>query len=98
MNYELFIARRLRLNTDNSHRPSASIIIAITGIALSLIIMMAAMCIVLGFKDEIRNKVYGFDAHVTIHPANDDGTPAEYLQYSGVLDSIISSTECFEKQ
>lgn len=97
MNYELFIARRLRLNTDNSRRPSASIIIAITGIALSLIIMMAAMCIVLGFKDEIRNKVYGFDAHVTIHPANDDGTPAEYLQYSGVLDSIISSTECFEK-
>ena len=85
MSYELFIARRLRLNTENSRRPSASIVIAITGIALSLVIMMAAMCIVLGFKEEIRNKVYGFDAHVTIHPANDDGTPAEYLDYTPCL-------------
>lgn len=97
MSYELFIARRLRLNTENSRRPSASIVIAITGIALSLVIMMAAMCIVLGFKEEIRNKVYGFDAHVTIHPANDDGTPAEYLDYTPVLDSIIKSTGRFEK-
>ena len=97
MSYELFIARRLRLNSDNSGRPSASIVIAITGIALSLVIMMAAMCIVLGFKDEIRNKVYGFDAHLTIHPANADGSPAESLEYTPVLDSIISSTGYFEK-
>lgn len=97
MSYELFIARRLRLNSDNSRRPSASIIIAITGIALSLVIMMSAMCIVLGFKEEIRNKVYGFDSHVTIHPANADGSPAETLEYTPVLDSIISSTGYFAK-
>ncbi|TFU92675.1 ABC transporter permease [Barnesiella sp. WM24] len=97
MSYELFIARRLRLNPGNRRRPSTSIIIAITGIALSLVIMMAAMCIVLGFKEEIRNKVYGFDAHVTIHPAHADGSPAEFLEYTPVLDSIINSTGCFEK-
>ena len=97
MSYELFIARRLRLNADNSRRPSVSIIIAVTGIALSLVVMIAAMCIVLGFKEEIRNKVYGFDAHVTIHPANNDGSAAEFLEYTDILDSIISNTGCFER-
>lgn len=97
MSYELFIARRLRLATDSRHRASASIVIAIAGIALSVVVMMAAMCIVLGFKDEIRNKVYGFDAHVTVHPANPDGSPAEFIDLTPTLDSLIESTGCFDR-
>ena len=65
MNYELMVARRLRLRGDKRGL-SPSIIIAVIGIALSLIVMMASLCIVLGFKREIRNKVMGFDSHVSI--------------------------------
>lgn len=70
MGYELLIARRIRLrDSDNgSDRPrlSPSIVVAVTGIALSIVVMMSAMCVVLGFKHAIRDKVMGFDAHVSI--------------------------------
>lgn len=95
MSYELFMARRLRLNPDDRRHPSTSIVIAVTGVALSIVVMMAAMCIVLGFKDEIRDKIFGFDSHVTIHPANADGSPAEFLRLTPTLDSIIGSTGRF---
>lgn len=70
MNYELFIARRLRLSEKGHRGLSPSIIIAIAGIALSIMVMMLAMSIVFGFKKEIRNKVTGFDSQVTIYPAS----------------------------
>ncbi len=94
MSYELFIARRLRLGSAGGH-PPASIIIAMTGIALSLVIMMAAMCIVLGFKAEIRDKVMGFDANVTIHAASCADSGDGLLTLSPALDSVISSTGLF---
>ena len=76
MNYELMIARRLRLRTDERGL-SPSIVIAVAGIALSLMVMTASLCIVLGFKHEIRNKVMGFDAHVSIIPGHLDGATDE---------------------
>ncbi len=81
MSYELLIARRLRFKDDGSSGVSPSIVIAIAGIALSLVIMMTAMCVVLGFKNEIRSKVMGFDAHVMILP----GLADEYESQSGLL-------------
>ena len=40
--------------------------IAIFGIALSLAVMVVAVAIVTGFKNEISNKVTGFGAHIQI--------------------------------
>ena len=50
---------------------ATNIIMAISGIALAMAIMMAALCIVTGFKHEIRRKIMGFDAHVSILAASD---------------------------
>ena len=61
-----FIARRLRLNSDNTQRLSTSVIIAISGIALSVMVMLLSIAIVSGFKKQIKDKVAGFESQVSI--------------------------------
>lgn len=99
MNYELMVARRLRLRGDERGL-SPSIIIAVIGIALSLIVMMASLCIVLGFKREIRNKVMGFDSHVSIlsgHLANGEDGDGNFIGLTPSLRGLIDSTGMFEE-
>lgn len=68
MNTELFIAKRIyKGDKKNEKRVSSPAIkIAIGGIALGLAIMIAAVCIIIGFKKEIREKVIGFGSHIQI--------------------------------
>ena len=68
MNTELFIAKRIyRGDKKNEKRVSSPAIkIAISGLALGLAIMLAAVCIIIGFKKEIREKVIGFGSHIQI--------------------------------
>lgn len=68
MNTELFIAKRIyRGDKNNTKRVSSPAIkIAIAGIALGLAVMIAAVCIIVGFKKEIREKVIGFGSHIQI--------------------------------
>lgn len=93
MNFELFIARRLRLKSDKPQSKSPSTTIAIVGVALAIIIMMIAIVVVLGFKHEIRDKVMGFDAQLTILPATGYGENLadENIEYSDTLRQILSS-------
>ncbi len=67
MNTELFIVRRMIGSKKGKRSFSRSIItIAIFGIALGLTVMIVAVAIVTGFKNEISNKVTGFAAHIQI--------------------------------
>ncbi|MDO5523984.1 MAG: ABC transporter permease [Bacteroidia bacterium] len=68
MNTELFIARRIyKGDKKNEKRVSSPAIkIAIAGIALGLAIMIVSVCIIIGFKKEIREKVIGFGSHIQI--------------------------------
>lgn len=67
MNTELFIVRRLIGSRKEGRSFSRSIVgIAMFGIALSLAVMIVAVAIVTGFKQEISNKVTGFGAHIQI--------------------------------
>ncbi|MBD5189959.1 MAG: ABC transporter permease [Bacteroidales bacterium] len=66
MNYPLFLARRLSLSSGG-HKSSPAIKVAITAVALSIAVMLAAISIVLGFKREIREKVVGFNSHITLY-------------------------------
>lgn len=96
MGYELFIARRLRLSDESRRGMSPSIVIAIVGIALSIVVMMLAMSIVYGFKKEIRNKVTGFDSQVTVYPASYDGvSDGGYIDFSPELRKVIDGTGLF---
>jgi len=67
MNTPYFIAKRLikdRKGETSFSRPIN--IIAITGIALGLAVMILAISILTGFKQEIRDKVAGFGSHIQV--------------------------------
>ncbi|MCH5222791.1 MAG: ABC transporter permease [Muribaculaceae bacterium] len=65
MNYPLFLARRLSLSSDK-RKNSPAVSVAIISVAISVAVMIASIAIVLGFKQEIREKVVGFNGHITI--------------------------------
>ncbi|MEA3446854.1 MAG: ABC transporter permease [Bacteroidota bacterium] len=67
MNTELYIARRLlkgKKNKQNYSRPIVNI--AVAGIALGLIVMIIAVSVLTGFKQEISDKVSGFGSHIQV--------------------------------
>lgn len=68
MNVALFIAKRIyKGDKKNDKRVSSPAIrIAIAGIALGLAVMTVAVCIIVGFKKEVRAKVIGFGSHIQI--------------------------------
>ncbi len=67
MNTELFIAKRIIGVRGDKKSFSRSIVgIATFGIALGLAVMIVAVSIVTGFKDEISNKVIGFGSHIQV--------------------------------
>jgi len=67
VNIELFIAKRIFRAKENRGSISLSIVrIAVIGIALGLIIMIFAVAIITGFKQQIRSKIIGFGSNITI--------------------------------
>ncbi len=68
MNTSVWIARRLRLRGVGGS--TTGVVIAVAGVALALIIMEFTLAIVVGFKDGIRSRLMGFDAQITVCPAD----------------------------
>lgn len=67
MNYPLFLANRLSL-ASGRRKKSPAVIVAIVSTALSVAVMLASIAIVMGFKKEIRDKVVGFNGHISLFP------------------------------
>ena len=67
MNTALFIAKRLIKRESKQKGLSGPIVrIATVGIALGMAVMIVAVAIVIGFQNEIRQKVIGFGSHIQI--------------------------------
>ena len=67
MNYVSFIAKKLYKHQDGTQGVSRSAIqIATVGVAIGLAVMIVSVCVVLGFKGEIRSKVIGLGSHIQI--------------------------------
>ena len=67
MNYELFIAKRIIAGKEYKNSISSPIIkIAITAIALGIVIMLIAVTTSAGLQTKIRDKMAGFKGHVQI--------------------------------
>lgn len=69
MSLSLFIARRIyRDNPEQGKQMSRpAVLIAQAGIAIGLAVMILAVAIIVGFKQEVREKVIGFGAHVRVN-------------------------------
>lgn len=67
MNFEFFIAKRIYSNSDRKKQVAKPAIrIATIGMAVGLVIMIISICVVMGFKREVRSKVIGFGSHIQI--------------------------------
>ena len=75
LNYELFIAKRIIAGKEYKNSISSPIIkIAITAIALGIIIMMISIATGSGMQHKIRDKVSGFKGHVQITNYDDNNS------------------------
>ena len=67
MNFPLFIAKRIYTDNKEKRRVSKPVIrIATAGVAIGLAVMIISVCVVLGFKHTIRDKVVGFGSHIQV--------------------------------
>ena len=66
MKLEWFIARRISGKTYNKGVSSTVVKIAVAAVALSVAVMIVSMSVIIGFKDEIMDKVVGFGSCVNI--------------------------------
>jgi lipoprotein-releasing system permease protein len=67
LNYELFVAKRIIAGKEYKSSISSPIIkIAITAIALGLMIMMISVAVAGGLQQKIRDKMSGFKGHIQI--------------------------------
>lgn len=103
LNFELFIARRIFSDRENKKRFSRSIItFALFGIAFGMIMMILSVAVVTGFKQEIRDKVIGFGAHIQLKNFDSNSSfetipVSENQKWLGSLKSMkgISHVEVF---
>jgi len=75
VNLPFFIAKRIHFGSDNKLRVSKPAVrIAMWGIAIGLAVMIITVAIVLGFKQEVRNKLVGFGSHIQITRFDNNST------------------------
>ncbi len=67
MNLPLFLARRINSDEDKSQKVSRPAIrIATAGVAIGLAVMIISVCVVMGFKHSVRDKVVGFGGNIQV--------------------------------
>src|SRR5574343_1761534 len=83
MRLSLFIAKRLALGKFKSF---ASLIIRLAwiGAGLSVAVMIVAIAIVVGYKEQITEKVIGFGGQIEIHSTGTSGN-FDYIQFNDSL-------------
>ena len=74
MNLEYYIAKRIHFQQGKKNVSRPAVRIATIGIALGLAVMLITVAVVIGFKQEIRNKTIGFGGHIQISNFDNNNT------------------------
>lgn len=90
MKYPLFLASRLSLSTEGK-KNSPAVRVAVIAVALSVAVMLASIAVVFGFKREIRDKVAGFNAHITLYAAPVTAEEDNLVNLTPTLINILDS-------
>ena len=82
------IARRLYFSEEGKVRTSRPAVrVALGGIIIGVVVMIIAICVVVGFKQEVQRKVAGFGSHIQV--VNFDNNATYELQPIDISDSLI---------
>ncbi len=83
------IARRLYFSGDEEKRSSRPAVrVALGGIVIGVMVMIVTICVVVGFKQEVTQKVAGFGSHIQV--VNFDNNSTYELQPIRVSDSLMT--------
>ena len=86
------IARRLYFSEEGKARTSRPAVrVALGGIVIGVMVMIVAICVVVGFKQEIQRKVAGFGSHIQV--VSFDNNATYELQPVEVSDSLLMKLE-----
>ncbi len=94
MQLETFIARRL-LRGRKSGTSTGVVRLAVISVATGLAVMIIAVSVVVGFKQQIRDKVIGFVAHIQIEPLSSNFSHEEtpFLPDASLLSGLRERPE-----
>lgn len=74
MNTELNIARRLYYSSAAHRTARPAVRVALAGITIGVMVMLITVCVVVGFKRTVTDKVAGFGAHIQITSFDNNNT------------------------
>ncbi len=98
MRTDLFIARRLffqKQQEDNTpSKRNASYYVALWGMIIGVLIMIVTIFIVVGFKQEIREKVIGFGSHIQV--VNFDNNNTYEMRPIHYSDSLLADIQAVQ--
>lgn len=97
MGLESFIARRIHFDYSKDNNAMVSkpaVRIAVAGVALGLAVMIVAMAVITGFKQEIRDKLIGFGSHIQITEFNNNDTyETDPIRFPDSLEDSIAKIQ-----
>ena len=86
------IAHRLYFSEEGKVRTSRPAVrVALGGIIIGIVVMIVAICVVVGFKQEVQRKVAGFGSHIQV--VNFDNNATYELQPVDISDSLINKLQ-----
>ena len=89
------IAKRLYFSSEGNARSSRPAVrVALGGIVIGVMVMIVAICVVVGFKQEVQRKVAGFGSHIQV--VNFDNNATYELQPVEVSDSLLLKLRSLE--
>ena len=95
MNLAFFIARRTAQRTPEN-KPGVMERIAVISVALSVAVMLLAMAVIMGFKQEVSRKVAAFSGHAVVNGVRGVGTlDSDPVRRSARAEELIRTTEGF---
>lgn len=91
---EYFIAKRIHFQQGSKNVSRPAVRIAIIAIALGMSVMILSVAIVIGFKQEIRNKVVGFGGHIRVSNYDNNNTfETNPITYNPIFANSLERTK-----
>lgn len=95
---EIWIAQRLYFSQNSSKEAEArssrpAVRVALAGVIIGVMVMIITICVVVGFKQTITDKVAGFGSHIQI--VNFDNNNTYEMQPVSVSDSMLTALRAF---
>lgn len=86
------IAQKLYFSEEGQKRTSRPAVrVALGGIVIGVMVMIVAICVVVGFKEEVQQKVAGFGSHIQV--VNFDNNATYELQPVDLSDSLLQKLQ-----